>query len=143
MKKFYGVAASFLCLAVLAACSSAPSIPASSAPVVIKGDALVTNSGDITYLYKKDAANKSACVRDCLKVFSPLFAAPEDRTGGDYQIIEREDGMSQWTYKGKPLYTCPVPALTKDAKPAQVKAAAKKKEDCAKGLASDWIAAKP
>ena len=34
----------------------------------------------------------------------PLTASASDKPEGDWTIIKRDDGASQWVYKGKPLY---------------------------------------
>lgn len=142
MKQAVGIAASVLFLAALAACSTTPNAPAASdakaGPAVAVAGTLKTANGDMLYFYKKDTANASTCVRDCLKVFRPLFSTPDDKKAGDFSVIERTDGMSQWSYKGKPLYLCPIPTTGKAAK-----AADKKRADCAKGLQGDWEIAKP
>ncbi|GAB2896243.1 hypothetical protein GCM10027046_27080 [Uliginosibacterium flavum] len=143
MKHQIGFAASSLALVLLAACSTAPSAPAASLPAMAKGSTLVSTEGNALYVFKKDVVGKSACVRDCLKFYQPLFAKPDDKAVGDYAIFERPDGMSQWAYKGQGLYSCTVPALKKDASKKDVEAAQKKADGCAKGLTSDWVAAKP
>ena len=42
-------------------------------------------------------ADKSACVRDCLKVYKPMFANPDDKAPANFAVIERTDGMAQWS----------------------------------------------
>lgn len=146
MNQKLALAVSSLALVLLSACSTTPSAPAAdaNAPAVNKGGQLVSATGDKLFTYSKDAAGKSNCVRDCLKPFRPMFSAPDDKAVGDFATIERPDGMSQWTYKGSPLYLCPVPTVAKGAPEKAVKAAAKKAADCAKGASNpNWVAAKP
>ncbi len=142
MKQTLTLAVSSLAFLVLAACSSAPTQPAADLPAVAKGGELVSPGGDKLFVYGKDAAGQSNCVRDCLKVFRPMFSAPDDKPVGHFATIDRPDGMSQWTYKGAPLYVCPVPSVAKDAPEKMAKAAAKKAEDCAKAAQGDWSPAK-
>jgi predicted lipoprotein with Yx(FWY)xxD motif len=44
------------------------------------------------------------CNAKCAVLWPPLKASAEDKPGGDYAIITRDDGSKQWAYKGKPLY---------------------------------------
>lgn len=120
MKYQVSLAVASLALAVLSACSSAPKTDApapvaaapqpqvtlpADAPVVIKDGMLVTPDGKTVYVYDKDTApNKSACYKKCPAEWPPLFTLPDDAAKGDFTIVERDDGMTQWAYKGKPLY---------------------------------------
>lgn len=126
MKQSFGIVVSSLCLAVMAACSTAPStksaapapvakadtpaktvsIPA-GVPFMVEAGKLKTKDGFETYIYKKDEATVSHCVRDCMKGFTPVFATEEDKASGDFKIFERPEGFNQWTYKGHPLYIHP------------------------------------
>ncbi|MDO6384670.1 MULTISPECIES: COG4315 family predicted lipoprotein [Uliginosibacterium] len=142
MKHPLSLVVASLSLALLSACSSAPS-SSFVAPTVVKDGALVSTGGEVLYTYKKDAnADKSACVRDCLKVFGPLYPGPDDVAGGDYKIIEREDGSTQWSYKGKPLYVCTGAKAPAGAPASMVKMADKAAENCKKAGA-DFELAKP
>ncbi len=96
-------------LAVLAACAGMPS---SSAPVKFSGGTLVNTAGMTLYSYDRDTGGKSACSGACAAIWPPLKAAAEDKGGGDFSIIARDDGSRQWAYDGKPLYL-----WSKDAKP--------------------------
>jgi len=80
------------------------------------GNYLTDEKGMTLYLFKKDAAGKSACVGACVEKW-PLFAVetvtvPEGVKDTDFGTITREDGKKQTTYKGLPLYY-----YFKDAKP--------------------------
>ncbi|GAB2891576.1 hypothetical protein GCM10027046_20540 [Uliginosibacterium flavum] len=143
MKQKLSLVVASLSLALLSACSSTPSVPEAVAPAIVKGDMLVSTSGETLYFYKKDTKpNESACVRDCLKVFGPLFPTPDDADIGDYKIIERTDGMSQWALKGKPLYLCTGAKAPTGAPASMVKAAETAAANCAKAMA-DFEIAKP
>ncbi|MBS1207839.1 MAG: ATP-binding protein [Proteobacteria bacterium] len=142
MKRQIAFAASSLVIVLITACSSVPSAPTANSPAQAKAGVLVTPEGEKLYVFKKDPAGKSSCVRDCLKPYRPLFSTPDDKSVGDYTSIERPDGMSQWAYKGKALYTCPVSKVPAGAPEKVVKAAEKKAADCAKGLQGDWDIAK-
>ena len=77
-----------------------------------KGEALVDASGKALYTYDKDARGKSNCNDACAQNWPPLAAMAGAAAEGDWTVVKRDDGTSQWAYKGKPLYT-----WAKDAKP--------------------------
>jgi predicted lipoprotein with Yx(FWY)xxD motif len=70
-----------------------------------KGEALVDASGKALYTYDKDAEGKSNCNDKCAQNWPPLAAKADAKAEGDWTIVKRDDGSSQWAYKGKPLYT--------------------------------------
>ncbi|WP_374662654.1 hypothetical protein [Inhella sp.] len=84
----------------LAACASF------SPPAQVSGDVLTGPNGMTLYTFDKDAAGsgKSVCNGPCATNWPPL-AAPEGAKGdGAWSVITRDDGKTQWAYKGKPLY---------------------------------------
>lgn len=86
---------------------------AAAATVEIKtkeglGSYLTDEKGMTLYLFKKDAAGKSACAGPCVEKW-PLFSAdnvtvPEGIKAADFGLITRDDGKKQTTYKGLPVY---------------------------------------
>jgi predicted lipoprotein with Yx(FWY)xxD motif len=80
-----------------------------------KGKALVDAKGMTLYTFDKDTDGKSACNGTCATNW-PAFTATSATTPAGWTTITREDGMKQWAYKGKPLYT-----FAKDEKPAEAK----------------------
>lgn len=50
------------------------------------------------------AAGKKRCADECLRVWRPAVAPAAAGTVGDWTVVAREDGISQWAYKGAPLY---------------------------------------
>ena len=48
--------------------------------------------------------SRSMCNAECAVKWPPFRPAAGDRSRGDYTIIKRDDGSSQWAYQGKPLY---------------------------------------
>lgn len=70
-------------------------------------DGMLTDHRSMTlYTFDKDmSAGKSACNDQCATNWPPLTASSGDKAMGDWTIIKRDDGASQWVYKGKPLYT--------------------------------------
>lgn len=112
---------------LLAACASMAS---AQAPVKTSDGVLTNQSGMTLYTFDKDSAGKSACNGPCAANWPPLTAQADAKSSGDYTIITRDDGLKQWAYKGKPLYT-----WTKDQKPGD------KNGDGF--LSNQWHAAKP
>jgi predicted lipoprotein with Yx(FWY)xxD motif len=48
----------------------------------------------------------STCQTDeCLEEFAPLSAAPDAQPWGDWTVVDRGDGTSQWAYRSYPLYS--------------------------------------
>lgn len=72
-----------------------------------KDGMLVDQDGMTVYTYDKDVANsgKSVCNDACAKAWPPVSAAADAKADGDYTIVTRSDGSTQWAYKGQPLYT--------------------------------------
>jgi predicted lipoprotein with Yx(FWY)xxD motif len=77
-----------------------------------KGKAFVDAKGMTLYTFDKDTAGKSACNGQCATNWPPLMATSAAAAQGEWTIVKRDDGSSQWAYKGKPLYT-----WAKDTKP--------------------------
>jgi len=103
MKKILLTLAAFA-LAVLAGCASMDKPPA-----MMKDGMLVNAKGMTVYTFDRDVAmsGKSVCNGDCAVKWPPVMARADDKPMGDYMVITRDNGMKQWAYKGKPLYTWP------------------------------------
>ena len=97
----------FALAALAVACAACAQVPAKTADGVLTNDAGMT-----LYTFDKDAGGKSACNGPCATNWPPLMVASGAKASGDYSVITRDDGGSQWAYKGKPLYT-----WKKDEKP--------------------------
>ncbi|OZI29125.1 hypothetical protein CEG14_21070 [Bordetella genomosp. 1] len=82
------------------------------APVKTEGGVLVDAKGMTLYTFDKDAAGKSNCNDQCAKAWPPLMADAGAKAQGDWTVVKRDDGTSQWAHKGKPVYL-----YVKDAKP--------------------------
>ena len=98
-------------VAALAGCAW---FAASQVPVHRDGGVFVDEKGMTLYTYDRDAKGKSACNAQCAANWPPLLAAAGAKPAGDYTIVVRDDGRSQWAYKGKPLYL-----WVKDQKPGE------------------------
>jgi len=102
------------------------SIPYSNLP-----PALATADGKMLYLQDKYKFNPqgtqrhdkiygnpgpAGCTAECTKTWIPLTAPPGAQGGDDWTVVARDEGSSQWAYKGWPVYT-----YAEDAKPGDAK----------------------
>jgi predicted lipoprotein with Yx(FWY)xxD motif len=91
----------------LAACA------AMNAPAKFSDGVLTNSAGMTLYTFDKDTGTgKSVCNGPCAKNWPPLMAAADDKPGGGWSIVTRDDGSRQWAYQGKPVYQ-----WSKDQKP--------------------------
>ena len=77
------------------------------APAETRGGTLTDwYSHKTLYTFDTDPTNpaRSMCNAECAVKWPPFRPAAGDRARGDYTIIKRDDGSSQWAYQGKPLY---------------------------------------
>jgi predicted lipoprotein with Yx(FWY)xxD motif len=80
---------------------------------------LVNSKGYTLYLFEKDESDGSYCNGACAQVWPAVTTKGEPQAGGavdasKLSTVKREDGATQVTYAGHPLYT-----YVKDAKPGQ------------------------
>ena len=71
----------------------------------------------------------SMCVGACAAAWPPFSPVAGESPSGDFSIIEREDGMQQWTYSNVPLYR-----FAQDEEAGDIKGY---------GVANDWWAFRP
>lgn len=89
-----------LCFAAIAVTT----IVAHANPTQVANDLLASKDGKTLYVFDKDSAGKSNCNGGCAAAWPPFAVANPALVGGDFSIIQRDDGTPQWAYKGKPLY---------------------------------------
>ena len=100
----------------LAAAAMAPTTPAGITLVEVirelalsQPEHLWTRPGDAEgrtlFTSDGDQPGVSKCVDDCAKEFQPLPVIAGAKATGDWTIVRRADGSSQWAYKTRPLYT--------------------------------------
>jgi predicted lipoprotein with Yx(FWY)xxD motif len=70
-----------------------------------KGEVLADAGGMTLYVFDKDQDGKSVCNGPCATSWPPLAARPDATVGGGFSVISRDDGSTQWAYRGRPLYT--------------------------------------
>jgi len=102
MKSFLATAA---VLAAFATGTAFAAEPATATPPAAKAGMFVTAKGMTLYTFDKDTAGKSVCNAQCATNWPPALAADGAKAAGDWTVISRDDGLKQWAYKGKPVYT--------------------------------------
>lgn len=107
--------ASFKAL-LMAAALALPGLALAAEPAMMKDGMMVDHKGMTVYTFDKDAGGKSMCNGDCAKNWPPLMAPADAKAEGKWTVIKRDDGMMQYAYDGKPLYT-----FMKDEKPGEMK----------------------
>jgi predicted lipoprotein with Yx(FWY)xxD motif len=73
------------------------------------GNILVDAQGRTLYLFQSDSGSTSTCTGSCATFWPPLIApgAPTSGSGANVSLIgttKRQDGKSQVTYNGHPVY---------------------------------------
>ncbi len=112
MKRFGPVVLALLASGVVSQALAQPAKIAATA----KGEMLQAPNGMTLYVLDRDVSGqgKSTCNGDCAKLWPPLAVSDGSKATGDWSVIARDDGTSQWAYKGRPLYT-----WSKDTKPGE------------------------
>ena len=98
------LAASFVALAMIAACASMDGGPAKVGDTCV-GKVLTDGKGMTLYTFDRDAAGKSNCNGPCAQAWPPLPASADAKDSGEWTVVTRDDGSKMWAYKTKPLYT--------------------------------------
>jgi predicted lipoprotein with Yx(FWY)xxD motif len=73
-----------------------------------RGHGWILNNADgmTLYTYMKDPfSGVPVCAADCAELWPPLVAPASAEVGGEWSVVDREDGTRQWVFRGKPLYT--------------------------------------
>ncbi len=73
-------------------------------PTQVANGVMVNKEGKTLYTFDKDVAGKSNCNGACLTAWPAFIVANPALAGGDFSIVKRDDGTSQWAFQGKPLY---------------------------------------
>ena len=68
------------------------------------GEILTDAAGMTLYISDNDTPGQSFCHKHCAENWHPALANPDTKAAGDFMLIKRNDGPSQWAYQGKPLY---------------------------------------
>jgi predicted lipoprotein with Yx(FWY)xxD motif len=66
---------------------------------------MVDSRGMTIYSYDRDQPGGSACTGRCAQNFRPVVAPANPVYSQDWTTVHRRDGVEQWVYQGRPLYT--------------------------------------
>ena len=61
--------------------------------------------GQRLYTYDLDHDGRSACNLGCDGPRPPVYVSCSAKPMLDWTVIQRDNGLCQWAYKGRPLYT--------------------------------------
>jgi predicted lipoprotein with Yx(FWY)xxD motif len=100
---------------LVAAALILPTMAFAAEPAMMKGGMMVDHKGMTVYTFDKDAGGKSMCNGECATNWPPMMAPAGAKAEGKWSVIKRDDGMMQYAYDGKPLYT-----FKKDTKPGDM-----------------------
>lgn len=106
-----------LLLVSLAGSRAEPAAPAGITTRNV-GDGWIFGDARGMTLYVNDRdkqPGKSACIAECAREWLPALASADAKPVGDWSVIMRDDGVKQWAFGGKPLYT-----YVQDAAPGDV-----------------------
>lgn len=78
--------------------------PAAAVARLGDGFALTDYRGRTLYTFKRDG-KRPACKAECLDVWPPLLAPAAAVPKGAWTPVERPDGVRQWAYRGRLVYT--------------------------------------
>ena len=81
------------------------------------GQALVNDQNMPLYVYDGDPkGEKPSCVaQPCTDHWTPFVAGQLARANGEFTVVDRGDGVFQWAYLGRPLYSYDADTLPGDA----------------------------
>lgn len=85
--------------------------------------------GRTLYVFTNDTANTSNCEGGCASTWPPLYADPGATSRGEFNVMTRSDGTTQWALRGNPLYF-----YTGDSAPGETNG---------EGIGGVWFAATP
>jgi predicted lipoprotein with Yx(FWY)xxD motif len=73
------------------------------------GETLFDSNNQAIYIFENDSQGESACYDDCAEAWPPVVTEGEPKAGdgvdaGLLGTTRRDDGTTQVTYAGKPLY---------------------------------------
>lgn len=75
-----------------------------SAQVKWTAGVLTDEGGVPLFVSEAEPPNVSQCYGACLNMWLPYKAPPTAKPHGDLTLVKRDDGIIQWSFRGKPLY---------------------------------------
>ncbi|HEX7751251.1 MAG TPA: hypothetical protein VF440_02515 [Novosphingobium sp.] len=62
-------------------------------------------TGERLYVSDRDGPGRSVCNGGCASAWPPVYAPAEAAAVGDWTVVQRSDGRTQWALNGRPVYT--------------------------------------
>lgn len=62
-------------------------------------------TGERLYVSDRDGPGRSVCNGGCASAWPPIYAPAGAAPVGDWTIVQRSDGRTQWALNGRPVYT--------------------------------------
>ena len=78
--------------------------PASGSRVAHHASVLTTSQGQTLYVHGADGLNRASCRNECAQHFAPYIPMTGAQNGRQYAFFMRDDGVTQWSLQGQPLY---------------------------------------
>lgn len=103
MRRTLGLAAALFALGTVAAYAAGPAVKFVE-NASAKAKIMVDDKGMALYTFGRDEKDKTNCYNQCAVAWPPLMAKADDKSEGDWKVIDRTDGTKMWSYKGNPLY---------------------------------------
>lgn len=75
--------------------------------------------GHVLYSFIRDGKT-AACKAECLEIWPPLLASALAQPVGEWTPVDRPDGIRQWSWRGRLLYTFSEDVAPADSKGADV-----------------------
>lgn len=82
-----------------------PEVPPGFAVISSPLGRLLVTTDSAVFVSDYDTPQHSNCNTNCSKIWVPLIAAQLERAQGNWSFAKRGQGIKQWAYNGKPLYT--------------------------------------
>jgi predicted lipoprotein with Yx(FWY)xxD motif len=103
--------------AALTVCTVVPVWAAFDATLPYPAEVALSEAGDKGYVYVRfpgaqrlytydlDRNGRSYCNEGCQSARPPILAPAGSKPMGDWTVIRRDNGLLQWAYRGKPVYS--------------------------------------
>ena len=79
--------------------------PGFSVSYTPRGRMLLNAKGYSIYMSDRDGPNESKCNDTCARTWIPMLAGAAVKPHGNWSVIKRAAGVTQWAFQGHPLYT--------------------------------------
>ncbi len=83
-----------------------PDVPSEFKVISSSTGRLLVNKDEFSvYAWDGDEPNKSNCLTECLKEWTPVIAPSIAVSRGEWTVVKQPSGVKQWAFNGRPLYT--------------------------------------